>query len=775
SRPLLDGSLVGTLSEVEGVAAASAQIEGYGALVDEEGKQVGGNGPPTLAGNWVTDSELNAFRLVEGRAPDGDDEVVLNRTAADEADLEVGDRTVVQVPDPVEVEVVGIAAFGDGASTPITYVAFSTPAAQQYLLGGDDKVTAVLLRASDGTSEEELAERVADAAPSGAEVLTGTELTADDLESIGSDFLDVFEGILTAFAAIALLVACFSIYNTFSILVAQRTRESALLRALGAGRGQILASVIGEAAVTGLVASAAGMAGGLGIAAGLKGLFDAIGLSLPTGGLTVEVSVVVTAFVVGTLVTLVAAVGPSVRASRVAPLAALREVAAERTRAGRPRAALGLVTTGAGAAVVLSAVLGSGDSVLPRAGLGAVLAIAGFVVLGPVIASPAAGLIGSPLPRLRGVAGLLARRNAMRNPRRTAGSAAALMVGVSVVTLFTVMAASIKASIDESVARSFGGDLVVASSGFGPFGGFSPGLAADVGQLDEVDAAAGLGFGAMRIDGDSQFATVAEPHRLDGVLDLDVTGGDLAGLGTGEFAASTERAEDEGWEVGDEVSVAFADGARETLTVGAVYDESDVVGGLFFPRDAYAPHAIQALDFSVLVTLADGVGLDEGRQKVEEVAARYGAPDVNDRESYGEQVAGGVNQMLGLVYVMLALAIVIALMGIANTISLSVHERTRELGLLRALGQTRRQLRSMVRWESVVIATFGTVGGLGLGTFLGWALVLAASGEGISTFSAPPAQLFTVLAVGAFAGIAAGFRPARRAARLNILAAIATE
>jgi putative ABC transport system permease protein len=343
-----------------------------------------------------------------------------------------------------------------------------------------------------------------------------------------------------------------------------------------------------------------------------------------------------------------------------------------------------------------------------------------------------------------------------------------------VVTLFTVVAASIKASIDRSVDRSFGGDLVVAPAGFGPFGGFSPKMADEISALDEVETASGLGLGVALIDGDETYATVAEPATLGKILDVDVTEGALEDLGDDGMAVSASRAEDRDWSVGTKVPVTFTDGTKGNLTVGAIYEESDVVGAILLSRAAYAPHAAQSLDTTVLVDLADGVSMAEGRRAVEGVSAAYGDPDVNDRKEYADKVAGAINQMLGLVYVMLTLAILIALMGIANTISLSVHERTRELGLLRAVGQTRGQLRSMVRWESVVIATFGTLGGMGIGVFLGWALVLAASGEGISTFAAPPGQLLTVLLVGAFAGVAAGFRPARRAAKLNILQAIAT-
>jgi putative ABC transport system permease protein len=775
-RPLIDESLAGKLRDVDGVATVAPNIEGYGALIGQDGEPVGGGGPPQLAGAWIDDPELNPYQLVEGRPPLSANEVVVNRTAAEDAGLQPGDTATVQTPDPVQVKVVGLTSFGpEDSAAGITFVAFTTEAAQRLVLHREDQVTSFLLKADDGVSQEGLVAATGPILPEGVESITGEALTEESIDDIGKEFLDVFSIFLTSFAVVALMVATFSIYNTFSILVAQRTRESALLRALGASRRQILASVVGEAAVIGVVASVFGLLGGLLVAEGLKGLFDAFGFGLPAGGLALKSGAVMASLVVGMVVTLAAGVVPAVKASRVPPLAALREVALERTHASLPRAVAGLVLIGIGVAVVLAAVLGGGDGVLARAGLGAAATIIGVVVFGPVIARPAAGAIGWPLPRLRGVTGLLARQNAMRNPRRTAGTASALMVGVAVVTLFTVVAASIKQSIDDSVARSFGGDLVVTAGGFGPVAGFSPQMAGKVADLPEVEAATGLGTGAVRIGGETETVAVAEPGPLVRVLDLDESHGSVKDLETKEFAVSADKADSEDWKLGSVVPVTFLDGSTESLRVGAIYESSDVAGNLVLTRESYDPHAQQALDQVVFVLLADGVGLEEGKAAVEEVAADFGSPKVEDKQQFLDTVAGGVNQMLAMVYVMLTLAILIALMGIANTLSLSIFERTRELGLLRAVGETRGQLRSMVRWESVVISTFGTVGGLGVGIFLGWALVLAASSEGIASFAAPPGQMVIVLFVGALVGVLAGLRPALRAAKLNVLAAIATE
>jgi putative ABC transport system permease protein len=339
-----------------------------------------------------------------------------------------------------------------------------------------------------------------------------------------------------------------------------------------------------------------------------------------------------------------------------------------------------------------------------------------------------------------------------------------------------VFAASLQASLDDTIDRSFGGDLVVNTGAFGG-GGISPQLATDLAALPEVDLAVGVGQGAAQIDGDTKQLSIADPGDLSEVLELGVSEGSLEDLGDGSMAVSDATAESNGWEVGDAVPMTFADGRTEDLTIGVTYEVDDIAGGYLVPRTVWAPHAVQDIDAMVIVDAVDGTSVAEAKAAVTEVADGFGGPNVEDRDEFAATMTTGVDMMLTIIYALLALAIVIALMGIANTLSLSIHERTRELGLLRAVGQTRRQVRSMVRWESVVIATFGAVTGIALGVFLGWALVQAvgtASG-GLGVFALPAARLAVVLLVGAIAGVLAGLRPARRAARLDVLAAIATE
>ena len=775
-RGLIGRSVVDDVAAVDGVAAAEPQIQGLGQILGADGDAVGGGGPPQLAGSWITDEELNPYRLAEGRAPEADHEVVLNRRAADEGDLQIGDRTTVLTPEPVEVNIVGISTFGDEDGLGgVTFTAFSLEGAMRHVTKDPNGVSSVAVRAADGTSQEELVDRVDKVLPDGLEAVSGTDVSTQNADDINKLFLDMLTTFLTVFAGIALLVATFSIYNTFSIIVAQRTRTAALLRAIGASRRQVLVSVVVEAFVVGVIASLAGLIGGIGVAGLLKGLFDAAGFALPAGGIVVTTGAVIVSVLVGLVVTLLAGIIPAIKASRVPPLAALRDVAVERTSPSAPRIVAGVILAGVGIATTAASAL-SDDPSLAIVGLGAVITLIGAVVLGPVVARPVAGLLGTPLARLRGLSGSLARQNAIRNPRRTAATASALMVGVGIVTLFTVFAASLKESTAATIDRSFAGDLVISS---GPFGGsLSPDLAVEVAELPEVDSAVGIGRGFASIEGDTKQITVADPADLASAVDVGVTAGSVADLGDDEIAISDATADANGWALGDTLRVTFADGARTDLTVGATYDVSDIVGGYVLPSETYAPHTRQPVDSTVVVDLADGTSLADGKAAVERVAANYGSPDVEDRDEFAATMSAGADMFLTIIYALLALAIIIALMGIANTLSLSIHERTRELGLLRAVGQTRGQLRSMVRWESVIVATFGVVGGIGLGVFLGWALVEAAGntpGSVISEFVLPVTRLAIVVVVGAVAGVLAGLRPARRAARLDVLGAIATE
>jgi len=769
--------LVDTVEKVPGVAAAAPDIQGAGQLVGANGKPIGGQGPPTLAGNWITDRELNPYRLAEGRAPERSGEVVVNRGTADKGRLRIGDTTTLRTPDPVKVTIVGLATFGgeDGMAQ-VTFTGMTQADAEKYLTARPGEAASIQVRAGPGVSQRALADRLTTVLPKGVEAITGQESAEENTDMISSQFLTVFTTFLLVFSGVALLVATFSIHNTFAIVVAQRTRENALLRALGASRRQVTAFTLVEASAVAVIASAAGLAGGIGIAAGLQALFPAIGFPFPEGELVISTLSMVLPLAVGIAVCLGSALLPAVRAGRTAPLAALRETAVDTSGASRVRAVAGMGLAALAVAVTLTGVLVSPS--LWLAGTGAVLALASFVVLGPVASTTAVRVLGSPLDKLRGVTGGLARRNALRSPKRTAATAGALMIGVAVVSLFTVFGASLKATMDQTVSRSFAGDVAVSTPSFGAGGsGLSPRLAGAVQRLPEVDTAVGLGRGVAEVDGKGRALTVTDPVALERTFDLGKVDGSLRGLGTDGLALTESEADKQGLKTGDQAELTFTDGKKETFTVRAVYGRSELAGDYVITRAAWAPHRTQDSDTLLAVTFKDGVSVDAGKAAVEKAAGQYGNPDVQTRDEYAQSSAGGIDMMLTLVYALLALAVLIALLGIANTLTLAIHERTRELGLLRAVGQTRSQLRAMVRWESVLVAAFGTVGGLALGAFLGWVLVKASDGASDSAFAfaMPPLRLGVVALVGLMAGALAGLRPARRAARLDVLRAIASE
>ncbi len=777
-RGVVDPSVVDTVRAVPGVAAAETVVTGPAQLVAADGSAVGGQGPPTLGSGWIDDPALEPYRITEGRAPQatpgGPVEIVIDRDAADTAKLSVGDTTSVLVPDQVPVVVVGIVAFGDNDSMAgATYTGFAAADAARLLGGGRPGVDEIRVAAQPGISEDELARSVAAALPSDTEAITGAALSAEQLGSIEDEFLTVMRTMLLVFAGVALVVATFSIHNTFSIVAAQRSRESALLRAIGATRGQVLGSVVLEALVVGVLATVVGIGVGVALALGLLAAFDAAGAGLPSSPLVIATASIAVPVVIGLGVTMVAALGPALQSARTSPLAALRASAVEATRTGRARIAAGVATAVAGVGLIVLGTTGNGS--MGRVGLGSLLSLTAFVLLGPVLARPAGLLLGTPARLLKGVTGQLAQENAVRNPRRTAGTATALVIGIGVVAVFTVFASSLRSSVDDEVTRSFGDtDLVVRATSFAG-SGLPPTLVEDIAGIEGVETVSALSFGAVSFDGSTAMATVTDPATLGAVSDLGLVDGSITGLGADQVAVSRYSAREHGWSVGSVVPVGFADGTTVAATVGAVYESKSALGDLIVPLALWDAHATQVTGAqTVLVGLRDGVDLGTADAEVTALASTAGAPTVETRQEYLDSVGKELNQVLTVVYVLLAVAVLIALIGIANTLTLSIHERTRELGVLRAVGQTRRQLRSMIRWESAVVATFGVVAGLGLGTLIGWGLVKA-GGEtlNIPVFTVPVGQMVVITVVGAAAGVVAAVRPARRAARLHVLDAIA--
>jgi putative ABC transport system permease protein len=784
----LDRSVVDRVRDVRGVEAAYGSIVGIGQLLDSDGARVGGDGPPTLAMNWVPDERVNPFRLADGELPDEPGEVAIDRASATDGKLRLGDTTTLLTPAPVPVTVVGIATFGDrdsAGTASTTWV--SDEDARELLMGGDDRVTQVVVVGDGSVDADELRDRIAAALPTGAEAITGSDLAAEESQAIDEEFLGILRTFLVVFAGIAILVATFSIHNTFSVVAAQRQREWALLRAVGATRGQVVRSTAVEVLVLGVVAAGVGIAVGLGLASLLKSALDGMGMDVPTGSLALTGGTVVVGMVVGVLATLVAGLGPVVATSRVRPIAALRDGGTERLRIGRLRTAIGAALVAGGGLLMAGPAVGWWDGPVAQVGLGALGVMVGALLLAPALAGPATRVLGASIAALRGAPGRLARGNATRNPRRTARMATALLVGVGVVTVFMVFGASATGYVDRSLARSVRADLVIQDRGFSG-AGLAPELRSQIASIDGVAHVAGLGWGSVTLDPAEAGATVGgepadpslgitvvDPAELDALSDLGMRHGDLGALADDEIAVSSDDLEERGWAVGDSVSLVFPDGGIEPVRVAVEYEHTDIVDGVLLPAETWARHVTQTTDAVVMIGLEPDADAAAVREQVDRVAAAVGAPEALDREEYVDMIAGEISQVLGVVYVLLALSIVIALMGIANTLSLSVMERTRELGLLRAVGETRSQVRSMVRWEGAMVAVLGTGLGMAIGLAVGWSFVGVTFGSELDgVFRAPVSGLLVVGLVGALVGIVAAWRPARRAARMDVLRAIAT-
>lgn len=763
-RPI-EESLVEELALIDGVEVAEGQVVGYGQLLGADGDPIGGNGPPRLAGSWITTPALNPYRLDQGRAPEGPDEVVVNRGAAEAGGLSLGDRAVVQVPAPVEVTIVGISTFGDADGLgETTMTAFTLDAAQQLVTRQPATVSSILVEAEAGQDADGLSARIGGLLPDGVEAVTGDQLVEERLDSL--DFLTMLRVFLVAFALIAVLVAGLSINNTFSITVAQRTRELAMLRAVGASSRQVRRMVTLEALTVGVMAALVGVVAGIGVAGLLKALFAGFGFALPTGGLTVAPTAVAIGVIVGVAATLLAARAPARRAGRVAPIEALRASTADGSTLGRRRrgTAIGILVAG----VALSAA-GAGGAIALM-GLGALALVVGTLAVAPVILPGFARVLGALLRRVRGVNGALAEGNARRHPRRTAGTATALVIGVAVVAMFTVVASSAAGTVEGDVSDGFGdADLSIATPVFGG-GVLSPEVLEDLAGVAEVDQAVGVARATVLVDGDETEVTAADVALAGEVLDVSAREGSLGEIGLDEVVVSASRADDEGWTLGSGLEVTHLDGSTVPMTVGAVIEGSDALGGIVIPIATWFDHVSQPSYSNVFMTLAAGVEVEDGRVAVTDIAGRY-TGDIQDRDEFARAAAAGLDMLVGLVYALLALAIVISLLGIANTLSLAVHERRQEIGLLRAVGQTRGQTRSVLRLESVIVATFGTSVGLILGALIG-GLSFGAIAEG-GVVVVPWARLAVILVVGMVAGVLAAARPARRAARLDVLDAIA--
>jgi putative ABC transport system permease protein len=774
TRAQLSADLLEKVRDTDGVAEAEGNVQGYARIIDKDGDPVGdpAMGPPTFGANWTDSPDLNPFRIADGRAPEADDEIVIDKASADTTGYVPGDTVPVEARDGVkDYTLVGTARFGTADSPAgASFVLWTTPAAQE-LVGEPDRFQDIGVVADDGVSEDEVVASLRRSLKGdGVEVLTGTEITEETQSDIAQS-LSFITRIFLVFAIIALVVGGFVIYNSFAIIVAQRTREMALLRAVGASNRQVRLAVLLEALVVGLTGSVVGVVLGLGLAA----LFGAF-LQLPENALAILPGSVLLAVFTGVAVTVVSAYLPARRASRVPPLAAMREVAVDESGRSRIRLVAGIVVAAAGVALV---VVGAVGSELQQVGIGVALAFAGLLLLGPGLARPVSRVLGAPL-RALGVTGSLARQNVGRNPKRTSATAQPLMIGVGVVAFFLVINASIRASIDEALDEGFAGDFVVSSGTFGMVG-LPTSVAEQIGQLDDVETATPIRFAPAQVDGEDEAMAASNADVFD-LFDLKIVQGD-GDLRSGDVVVSEDSAKDD-HPLGSTMTIKSVDQVSGAVdcpheceyTVAGVYEAgaSGGVGAPLIGLDDFDAAVPQPTDAQVIVKLKDGVSVAEAQPELERIVKPYVTAEVQNVDQFKDTFGDQLDGFLILVMAMLALSILIALLGIANTIALSVMERTREIGLLRAVGMSRRQLRSAIRWESVIVAVFGAVLGMAVGILGGWGIITALSEEGFNAFTVPIGVMIGLLVLAVALGLVAAAVPAWRASRRDVLEAIAT-
>ncbi|MCU1590167.1 MAG: ABC-type transport system, involved in lipoprotein release, permease component [Frankiales bacterium] len=773
-RGRVDAAALAAVRAVPGVREAQGNVLGYARLIAKDGHALGhpSNGAPALGGDWTVSTRLNPYTLAAGSPPTAADDVVIDRKSARDGDLQVGSVTTVLVQGPpMKVRVSGIATFGSTDSPGgATVVLFRSDVAQR-VIAAPGTFDQIAVAADRDVSSSQLASRVRAVIPSTAEAVTGAAVTKETQDAMAVAF-SFFTTFMLVFALIALLVGAFMIFNTFSITVAQRTRENGLLRALGATRRQVLAAVLLEALIIGVLASVAGLFVGLGVAVGLKGLLGLIGFDIPASGVVFTLKTVLVSVLVGVAVTCAAALSPARKAGRVPPIAAMQAGnTGVAVSSSRRRVVVGTILTAGGVATLMTGLFSSVGKPVTVVGVGALLVLFGVSVLGPTVARPLSRIIGAPLARLRGVTGDLARENAMRNPRRTAATSAALMIGVALVGFITIFVASAKASLNDTIDRAFTGDIVV-NTGAGMSGGVDPAFARGLTTLPEIAAASGVRQSLALVAGDAAIVTAADPKQAFQILDIKPLSGSPDQLGVDAIAVHKDTAARLHVRVGDVLPVVFKDTGPKSMRIAMIYGEIQPARTYFMSMAAYDANFSNRYDTMVFVKKAATADAAAALQAVKQAAAAYPGVDVLDRAGFKTDQSKPFNQMLTLVYALLGLAILIALLGIANTLALSVFERTHEIGLLRAVGMTRAQLRASLRWESAIIALQGTALGLVIGIFFGWALVRASSSLGITTFALPVPSLGVIVVLAALAGMVAAIGPARRAARLNVLKAI---
>ncbi len=771
--------VVADLERLPEVGSAHPQNELQSVFViGKNGKVIGGNGPPGLANNPTDATSLTGkpvLRVVTGAYPDGPDEVALDVDTAERGGFEIGDEVELATPgDPplLRTTLTGTVEFGSGSLNGATLTIFDRQFMQEQFFDGRDVYSSVSLDAAPGVSQRQLADAAQEVLPKGLEARTGDEFVKQNQASL-DEILGFLQTFLLVFAGVSLVVGIFLIINTFSILVAQRSKEFALLRALGASRSQINRSVLLEALAVGLIGSTVGLGVGYLLALGLRAIFGLLGLDLSQAEFPVAWTTVAWSYGIGVVVTAVASILPALRASRISPMAALRDDVALPEATLRKRVLVGTVLVVLGAGSMAAGLAGSGNLGLSALGGGVLLVLIGVALMSAFLGAPVLQLFSVIYRRTFGAIGRLAAQNALRNPRRTGATASALMIGLALMTMMSIFGSSASASTDAAIGKALTSQFVVSNVVGQPF---SPAVARQVSELDGVAGVTQIRSAYPDLKGGGTAWTVGvDPRAFGAAFALPASAGSLADLGPGTVAIAEAEAGRRGFGVGDTVTMEFQ-AADVRLRVVAIFPSNAALPGDYVVTpDVLEQGGLKPLDALVFVTKDPAASTDTVRAAIEGVIADLPTVTVKDPEGFAAEQKEQVNQFLYLIYGLLGLSVIIALLGVVNTLSLSVIERTREVGLLRAVGVTRRQLRTMIRLESVVVAVLGAVLGLGMGVAFGSTLVVALRDEGLTDLAVPWLWLVGFLVLATVAGVLAAVLPARRAARLDVLRAIATE
>lgn len=775
----IPASVLDDVRAVDGIEFAAGSVEGFAQIIDKDGDPISNGGAPTFGLSWVPGAEsLTPLNIREGRAPSQNGEVMIDLGTAETSKLAVGDTVrIVVVAGSEEFEIVGLSGFGSSDNVLGATIASFDEATAMRLFNSEGEFASISA-STDGTAAlSTVLDRVNDVLPSGVGAVSGAAQSEQDSSDLQEE-IGFLSTALLVFAGVGVLVGAFIIYNTFSIIIAQRTREMAMLRAVGATASQVTVMIVIEAIVVGFLASAIGIAAGVGITWLLRTAFDAAGVGFPQGPLTIRPRTVMIGMLVGMAVTLFSALIPARQAARIPPVAAISEATIGGPKSLTKRLVAGTILTTIGAVILALGLFGSIGNALTLVGLGAFIVFLGVTVLAPLVARRSARIIGAPLPTMFGVTGTLARENSVRRPRRTAATASALMIGVAVVSVVAILASSLKQSVEDQVTESFGiTDFQIEVTTFGDPAqvGLSPAIATELTLVPEIGVVSRTKFGIWKNeDGSDRQLIAVDPSTLEDVFVAKVQTGSVAALAGGGVLLQVDAAKDLDVSVGSTLPMQFPLTGIEQVPVVGTFAGEGFFSSYLISNDFYEERYANQLDYQLFINIADGVENESGRAAIDGVLADFPNAEAKNLAEFIEDQKSQIDVLLVIINALLALAILIALLGIANTLALSIFERKRELGLLRAVGMTRRQVRRMIRWEAVITALFGAFLGLLVGVVLGWAVVVALEDEGLS-FGFPFQLLTTYVVVAGLGGVVASLWPSFRGARTNVLEAIAYE